>query len=112
MREKCAAIDAEIEQYRTINENLRRGTSKKHSLLLLFALNARPEKNKERSTLSEQASHIPLELTATERRLSCVIEGIEKDQLLIRFHSIDRSDPHREVSFVLNLSGNMYKGRH
>jgi len=91
LREKCAAIDAEIEQYRAINEDLRR------------------EKNKERSTLSEQASHIPLELNATERRLSCVVEGIETDQLLIRFHSIDISDPHREVSFVLDLSGSMYK---
>jgi len=39
-----------------------------------------------------------------------VIEGIEKDRLLVRFWKTDRSDGDREVSFVVDVSSEVYKG--
>lgn len=68
------------------------------------------EKDKERSTLSTHASSAAPELNACEACLSCVVEGIEKDQLLIRFSNVDKSDPDREFSFVLDFSRSIYKG--
>jgi kinetochore protein Spc25 len=45
-----------------------------------------------------------------ENRLSCVVEGVDKDQILVRMSKIDPSDPEREFTFVLDVSGNSYKG--
>ncbi|KAF8168394.1 chromosome segregation protein Spc25-domain-containing protein [Crassisporium funariophilum] len=91
LRDKCASIDADIEHYRAIAQNLRR------------------EKNKERSTLSSHALCVPPELEACERRLSCFIEGVEADRLLVRFSNIDQDEINREASFVIDLSNRAYK---
>ncbi|RDB24638.1 putative kinetochore protein SPC25 [Hypsizygus marmoreus] len=91
LREKCTSIEAEIEQYRAITSNLRR------------------ERNKERSTLHTHASHISPELTACESHLFCIVEGIEKDQLLVRFSDVSASDPEREFSFVIDVSDRVFK---
>ena len=45
-----------------------------------------------------------------EQRLSCVIEGVEKDRLLVRFSRIDPTDIEREASFVIDFLNQTYKG--
>ncbi|KAL0956673.1 hypothetical protein HGRIS_002803 [Hohenbuehelia grisea] len=92
LREKCASFDSEIEQYRAVTASLRR------------------EKMKERATLDTYASTSHPELSTLETRLACVLEGIEKNQLLIRFTHVDRTRPEREFSFVLDVSGKSYRG--
>ena len=69
-----------------------------------------PEKNKERSTLSSHATDISPALNVCEQRLHCIVEGIEKDRLLIRFSHLDTFHPEREFSFVVDLSTRSYKG--
>jgi len=91
LREKVASIDVEIEQYRAITANLSR------------------EKNNERSTLNAHAAHTSPEPKTCEHRLRCIVEGIEKDQLLVRFSYLDRSDLEREFSFVLDVSSRAYR---
>ncbi|TFK38652.1 chromosome segregation protein Spc25-domain-containing protein [Crucibulum laeve] len=91
LREKCSSIEVEIEHYRAVTENLRR------------------EKDKERSVLSTHASHVSPELLSCEQRLSCFVEGIQKDRLLVRFQHIDRYDSGREATFVLDVSTRLYK---
>lgn len=68
------------------------------------------EKHKERSILGSRSSCVPPELRVCERRLSCVIEGVEKDRLLVRFSRIDPSEIDREATFVIDLLNQMYKG--
>jgi hypothetical protein len=68
------------------------------------------EKNKERSVLNTHAESATPELKSCEHRLRCVVEGIEKDQLLVRFSHIDKSDLDREFSFVLDVSTRSYRG--
>ena len=69
------------------------------------------EKSKELSILSSHSSCVPPELRVCEQRLSCVIEGVEKDRLLVRFSRIDSTEIDREASFVIDLSSQMYKGK-
>jgi Chromosome segregation protein Spc25 len=68
------------------------------------------EKKKERSTLGKYAARVSPELEAYERRLCCILEGIEKNRILVRFSHIDRSEPEREFSFVFDISTKVYKG--
>ncbi|KXN84837.1 putative kinetochore protein SPC25 [Leucoagaricus sp. SymC.cos] len=89
LKDKCAAIQGEIEQYRAITGNLRR------------------EKDKERATLSIHASRVSPELIGCETQLGCLVEG--KDKLLFRFTSIDHEDSAREASFVLDITDACYK---
>ncbi|KDR72538.1 hypothetical protein GALMADRAFT_252669 [Galerina marginata CBS 339.88] len=91
LRDKCASVDTDIEQYRALTQNLRR------------------EKNKERSLLSSHSSHISPELRSCEERLSCAIEGVEKDRLLVRFLRVDPTEPQREASFVIDISSQTFK---
>ncbi|KAK7043738.1 kinetochore-associated Ndc80 complex subunit spc25 [Paramarasmius palmivorus] len=91
LNERCTSVEAQIEEYRAIVANLRR------------------ERNKERTTLDAFAVRISPELKACEKRLACVIEGIEKNQLLIRFTKVDKADPDKEFSFVIDVSNQMYK---
>ncbi|KAF9466858.1 chromosome segregation protein Spc25-domain-containing protein [Collybia nuda] len=91
LKERCSSIEVEIEQYRAITGNLRR------------------ERNKERSTLTMHASRVSPALEACEHRLSCIVEGIEREQLLIRFWLVDPSEPQREFSFVMDVSDTAYK---
>lgn len=108
LHERCTAIDSELEQYRAIVGNLRRGTSWLY-LQPLLSNQGSTEKQKERSTLGTHATHVFPDLDAYERRLACVIEGIEKDQLLVRFTRIDNANPDREFSFVIDISTQFYK---
>lgn len=41
-----------------------------------------------------------------------MVEGIEKDQLLVRFSQVDPFDLNREFSFVIDVSDRIYKGKH
>jgi kinetochore protein Spc25, fungi type len=109
LKERCSSIESEIEQYRAITANLRRGQL--CFIWLSVLMSNRTEKNKERSTLATQLSCASPELSACEQRLSCVVEGIEKDQLLVRFCRVDRSDSKREFSFVIDVTDRIYKGR-
>jgi hypothetical protein len=68
------------------------------------------ERERERSILNSHASRISPELIECEFRLRSVIEGIDKDKILIRFTHIDHADPQREFSLVLDVSGALYKG--
>jgi kinetochore protein Spc25 len=68
------------------------------------------EQDKERSVLALQASIAATTLRACEHVLRCVIEGIERDQILIRFTHVDPLNPSREFSFVLDVSAHFYKG--
>ncbi|KAJ7659946.1 hypothetical protein B0H17DRAFT_1095786 [Mycena rosella] len=70
LRDRCAAIDSQIEHYRAIAGNLER------------------EKRKEREHLSTLAAHSASEADSLESRLSCVVEGVDKDQLLVRIPSL------------------------
>ncbi|KAL0578253.1 kinetochore-associated Ndc80 complex subunit spc25 [Marasmius crinis-equi] len=86
LNDRCASMDAQIEEYRAIVSNLRR------------------ERNKERTTLTSHAARISPELDTCQQLLACVVEGVEKDQLLIRFTRVDESDLDREFSFILDVS--------
>lgn len=110
LRDKCTAIDAEIEQYQAIAGNLRRGASNHPSLQGSRLIVTRAtEKNKEWGTLTNLAARVSPELTAVERAISCVVEGVEKNKLLVRMTRIDKSDPEREFSFVIDVSNRVYQ---
>ncbi|KAJ7444577.1 chromosome segregation protein Spc25-domain-containing protein [Mycena galericulata] len=91
LRDKAAAIDSQIDHYRAIAGNLER------------------EKRKEREKLGTLATHSSSDAECLESRLSCVVEGVDKDQLLVRMSAIDPSEPTREFKFVLDVSGGSYK---
>ncbi|KAJ6551148.1 chromosome segregation protein Spc25-domain-containing protein [Mycena capillaripes] len=91
LRDKCTAIDTQIEHYRAIAGNLER------------------EKNKERENLRSLAARSASEVDSMESRLACVVEGVGKDQLLVRMSQIDPSNPNQEFTFVLDVSGGAYK---
>ncbi|KAH6917679.1 chromosome segregation protein Spc25-domain-containing protein [Coprinopsis sp. MPI-PUGE-AT-0042] len=93
LKDKCSSIDSEIEQYRAITESLRK------------------EKNKERSVLRKNASRVAPELKFCEQSLSFSLEGIETDNLLLRFWQLDPSDPEREASIVVDVSTKNYRVR-
>ncbi|KAL4065761.1 chromosome segregation protein Spc25-domain-containing protein [Scleroderma yunnanense] len=90
MREKCGAIDVEIEQYRAITSNLDR------------------ERRNEEKVLNTHAAQVAAELAAYQSWLHCHIDGIETDQLLIRFSHVDEVNLDREFSFVLDVSEPSY----
>lgn len=60
--------------------------------------------------LKEQGLLCSTELHAFESILGCDVEGMQKEQLLIRFRSLDLSDQDREFSFILDVTGSNYKG--
>ncbi|KAJ6577148.1 chromosome segregation protein Spc25-domain-containing protein [Mycena capillaripes] len=91
LRDRCTAIDSQIEHYRAIAANLER------------------EKKKERQSLSSTASAVASQVDSMESRLGCVVKGVANDQILVRMSKIDPSDPEREFTFVLDVSGNSYK---
>jgi hypothetical protein len=59
--------------------------------------------------LSSNASQLSPELQYCEECLACVIEGMGKEQLLVRFLGLDKSDSGKESSFVIDVSGSSYK---
>jgi kinetochore protein Spc25 len=109
LKDKVTSVESDIEQYRAVVQNLRRGLSSDLFYRLLLTL-ARVEKNKERSTLNSHAAHLSPELRSCEHRLACTIEGVQADRLLIRFFGLDPTDPERDASFVLDMSSQNYKG--
>ena len=109
IKEQCALLDVEIEQRRAVVMNLRRGA------LFSFGRSRSSrsqiiERERERSILNAHASRTAPELTECEFRLRAVIEGIDKDKILVRFTHVDLSDPQREFSLVIDVSGESYKG--
>lgn len=68
------------------------------------------EKDVERDILNKHAAQLEPELAACESWLKCNMEGIEADQLLIRFSHIDEANVDREFSFVLDVSTPSYNG--
>lgn len=68
------------------------------------------EKDAERDILNNHAAQLEPELAVCESWLKCNIEGIEADQLLIRFSHIDEASVDREFSFVLDVSTPSYNG--
>ncbi|TFY80473.1 hypothetical protein EWM64_g3535 [Hericium alpestre] len=90
LHERCAARDAEIEQYRVAVANLQR------------------KKNDKRATLDALASQVLLELRACEECLQSSIEGVDQDRLLVRFMFDGLTDSPRECSFVLDVGGPDY----
>ncbi|KAF7330461.1 Kinetochore protein spc25 [Mycena venus] len=87
LRERCTALDSQIEHYRAVASTLER------------------EKKEEREKLGSMATQVASQTDAMEQRLGCVIEGVDKDQILVRMSKIDPSDPEREFTFVLDVSG-------
>lgn len=110
IRETSMAIDSEIEQYRAAVSNLQRGAlqSSLHATYINRPTNI--EKDAERDILNEHAAQLEPELAACESWLKCNIEGIEADQLLVRFSHIDETNVDREFSFVLDVSTPSYNG--
>ncbi|KAJ3720260.1 chromosome segregation protein Spc25-domain-containing protein [Lentinula guzmanii] len=94
LHERSATMQAQIDEYRALIGSLKTAVI---------------DKGKERSTLNAHASRVVPELHAFERLLACAIEGMEKEQLLISFRCVDISDPDREFSFILDVSGPNYK---
>ena len=68
------------------------------------------EKAAERALLESHASNTVPELVVCEEDLGCAIEGVGKDQLLIRFADLRIPGRPREFSFVLDISSTGYKG--
>ncbi|KAJ3485718.1 hypothetical protein NLI96_g4766 [Meripilus lineatus] len=91
LKEKCATIDVEIEQHKAKLQNLQR------------------EHHRETSLLNSHAARVSPELAECEERLQCVIEGIDRDKILVRFTHIDRSDTSREFSMVIDVSDRTYQ---
>ena len=111
IQDKCNSIESEIEQYRAITENLRRGEPSlcdpvEGCMMELAWL----EKNKERSVLRKNASRVVPDLNLCQESLGFLMEGIENDQLLLRFWRLEMSDPEAEASLVLDVSNPHYRG--
>jgi len=69
------------------------------------------EKNKEQSLLHTHAFKVLPELNFCEQHLSCVIEGVERDHLLVRFARLRASDQNCEASFVIDVSSKTYRSK-
>lgn len=50
------------------------------------------------------------ELSESEAKLQCVVEGIEKDKLLVRFLDLDPGNREKECNLVIDVSSRSYKG--
>lgn len=68
------------------------------------------EKERESALLDSHALQVTQNLWACEQTLHGVIEGIAKDKILVRFLQLDKADPSREFSFVIDVSSRLYKG--
>ena len=64
----------------------------------------------EKSTLRRNASPIAPQLKFSAAALGFSMEGIEVDQLLVRFWDLDPSDNEAEASFVLDTSNQHFRG--
>ncbi|KAF9817449.1 hypothetical protein IEO21_03406 [Rhodonia placenta] len=90
-RDRCAALEGEVEQHRTLAADMSR------------------ERERERLLLESHAAKIAPELVHCADRLQCQIEGVDKDKILIRFLQLDTHNSNREFSLVLDVSSRSYK---
>ena len=93
MREKIAALDGDIEHLSALVQDLER------------------ERKREEDILVSHAQAVEPNIQVLERSLSCVIEGLPNDCLLVRFWNIERANPSREFTFVLDPNSEQYKGQ-
>ncbi|THH10896.1 hypothetical protein EW145_g1029 [Phellinidium pouzarii] len=91
IKEKCASVDIEIDQYTDEINTFRR------------------DKHKYMTVLDTHASRVSPELQDCEARLQFVLEGVGQDKLLFRFMHIDPIEPQREFSIVVDASSRLYK---
>ncbi|KAH8827298.1 chromosome segregation protein Spc25-domain-containing protein [Flagelloscypha sp. PMI_526] len=91
LRERLEEIDKEIAQLRSYNTNLSK------------------DRGRESNTLHQRASSIQPEVQFCEEALSLSIEGLSNHNLLFTFTNVDESDPEREFSLVLDVSGDDYR---
>jgi len=68
------------------------------------------EKKKDQNVLGHNASYILPQLSAWENRLSCTIEGVEQNRLLICFANVCALQPQDKISFVLDIAAEPFKG--
>ncbi|KAI5122527.1 hypothetical protein M0805_005254 [Coniferiporia weirii] len=91
IKEKCASVDVEIDQYTAEVNTLRK------------------DKHKDMTILDTHASRVSPELRDCENRLQFVMEGVGQDKLLFRFMNIDPAESQREFSIVVDASSRLYK---
>lgn len=68
------------------------------------------ERLRENTTLHQRAASVSPELQACQDLLSFAIEGVSAGNLQFRFTNIDKHDPGREFSLVLDVSDADYRG--
>ncbi|KAL5485923.1 SPC25 [Sanghuangporus weigelae] len=90
IKEKCASVDAEIEQYTDEVNKLRK------------------DKQKDVSVLDTWASIVRREVRDMEERLQFDLEGVGQDKVLLRFLRIDPVELQREFSIVIDVSDRQY----
>ncbi|KIY51120.1 hypothetical protein FISHEDRAFT_37862 [Fistulina hepatica ATCC 64428] len=90
-RDRLQSVQEEIERYNASNAELRR------------------EKDKERDILIANAATLSPQCDICERRFSFRIRGVEAGRLMVCFWNIQQSDPTRECSVIIDLSGPLYK---
>ncbi|PCH33150.1 hypothetical protein WOLCODRAFT_159864 [Wolfiporia cocos MD-104 SS10] len=91
VKEICASLDGETEQYRMVTANLRR------------------EREGESALLNAHGTNVIPEAVDCQARLQFLIEGISKDNILLRFTSIDSRDHTRDFNLVLDVSSRSYR---
>ena len=110
IKEKCASVDAEVEQYRSMVATLERGMHLYHARPMIHRFTKLKEKEREETLLRSRAQEVNDKLRACEEILHGVIEGVAGDQVLVRFTHIDPLDLDREFSVVIDASNKTYKG--
>ncbi|KAH9949461.1 chromosome segregation protein Spc25-domain-containing protein [Amylocystis lapponica] len=91
IKEKCSSLDVEMEQHRVVAANMRR------------------ERNREQTVLQTHAAHITPELVDCESKLQCLVEGIDRDKILVSFPRLDATDLNHDFSLVIDVSNHSYK---
>ncbi|KAL5525865.1 hypothetical protein ACEPAG_7202 [Sanghuangporus baumii] len=99
IKEKCASVDAENEQYTDEVNNLRKDKQKDVAWLDACA---------ERVRLTVKCMQELLQFKLESVQCDFDLEGVEQDMLLLRFRCIDPIEPQREFSLVIALSDRQY----
>nr|ODN89080.1 hypothetical protein L203_02491 [Cryptococcus depauperatus CBS 7841] len=69
----------------------------------------RTEKERQRNVLNQMRDRDTFELQQLEEALGWRVEGINQDQLLMRFTLVDPEEPAREFSIILDVSKHDYR---
>ena len=75
-----------------------------------WSANVAIERKREENLLNSHAARTAPELSGSEAKLQCIVEGIEKDKLLVRFLNLDPGNREKECSLVIDVSSRSYKG--